>query len=217
MTYSNKKADGLILSSSYLERYYKKKKTIVCPPLIDISDQKWSVKKDKDGIDRTFVYFGSGGRVKEDLKSIVDNFEKLDSFNLNIVGLTQDVYESDYRVQHKSYPNIKFWGRIEHEKALGIVANSDCSIILRKPTRKNNAGFPTKFVESISLGIPVLCNDFSDVKKYFANNNGKIIHYNEIEDGLLHFFDNEIIVDRTTFDIAKYTKLFDEFLNQIGS
>ena len=40
------------------------------------------------------------------------------------------------------------------------------SILLRDKSRKNSAGFPTKLVESIATGTPVIVNETSNVFDY---------------------------------------------------
>ena len=39
-------------------------------------------------------------------------------------------------------------------------------VLLREPSRKNMSGFPTKFAESISAGVPVIANITSDLGSY---------------------------------------------------
>ena len=42
----------------------------------------------------------------------------------------------------------------------------DCYVFIRPSDRRNNAGFPTKFVESFTCGGKIITTDVSDVKKY---------------------------------------------------
>ena len=65
---------------------------------------------------------------------------------------------------------IKFHGRIENSLAVEKVAESDFTILFRDVSRMTSAGFPTKFVESISCGTPVITTNTSDLGKYV---NGK--------------------------------------------
>ena len=114
---------------------------------------------------------------------------------------------------HEEYSNIHFWGRVSHSEALAIVASSNYSIIIREPTRKNNAGFPTKFVESISLGTPVLCNKFSDVDRYLTDNqNGGIIRKDKIKEDILYFSQQHIVVDSSTFSYRNYIQKIEDFI-----
>jgi glycosyltransferase involved in cell wall biosynthesis len=45
---------------------------------------------------------------------------------------------------------------------------SDFSIILRENKRYAVAGFPTKFVESIACGVPVIANKVGDIEAYIT-------------------------------------------------
>jgi len=42
-------------------------------------------------------------------------------------------------------------------------------VLLREPSRKNMAGFPTKFAESMTAGVPVIANATSDIANYIQN------------------------------------------------
>ena len=50
--------------------------------------------------------------------------------------------------------------------ALQIVRAADFTVLLRPDARFAHAGFPTKLVESLSLGVPVLANVTSDISEY---------------------------------------------------
>lgn len=60
-------------------------------------------------------------------------------------------------------------GRIEHSKVLPIIKKADFYIFLREVNRVNMAGFPTKYVEAMSLGTPVITNKTSDLQTYMDN------------------------------------------------
>jgi glycosyltransferase involved in cell wall biosynthesis len=51
------------------------------------------------------------------------------------------------------------------------VRNADFSILFRPKRRYSEAGFPTKVVESLSVGTALLCNLSSDLGEYL--NHGK--------------------------------------------
>ena len=175
------KLDGLIVISSLLESYYRSKidKLIKVPPLV--SDDYISIKtigKDNNRIE--LVYSGSpgnGGKDKLDLiiKSFtnVKNNTKINC-QLNIVGVTKEDFLKHFEISNPSLENVIFWGRVTHETALNIVQKSHFSVFFRDPNLVNNAGFPTKFVESISSGTPVITNATSDLPDYFKKYSKKI-------------------------------------------
>ncbi len=61
---------------------------------------------------------------------------------------------------------IDWKGRIPHNEALDLLKKSDYSIFLRDTNLVTTAGFPTKFVEALSCGIPVLTNRNSNLADY---------------------------------------------------
>ena len=100
---------------------------------------------------------------------------------------------------------IVFWGRVDHKKVLQIVKQSNWAIILRDNNRVVQAGFPTKLVESISCGTPVLVNDFSNIRDYLDSNNSILIdNLNDIEQSLVRACCKEVTFERSIFDYNKY-------------
>jgi glycosyltransferase involved in cell wall biosynthesis len=60
-------------------------------------------------------------------------------------------------------------GRKTHTETLALVAAADFSILLRPDKRFTRAGFSTKFVESLSLGVPVIANLTGDMGDYLTD------------------------------------------------
>ena len=63
-------------------------------------------------------------------------------------------------------PFLVYHGRLSHRETLEKIAQSDFSILLRPDRRYANAGFPTKLVESLASGVPVITNRTSDIGEY---------------------------------------------------
>jgi len=179
----NKKTNGNICISSYLFNLYNNKKCLI-PPLVDLSDEKWNISKTQKK--RNISYVGSPGK-KDNLALIVKYFLKIKEISnispLTIVGITEEeFYKSnkellDYRNKISSF--VKFLGRVNHNKAIEIVKESSFTIFFREVNMVSKAGFPTKFVESISCGTPVITNKTSDLNKYLIEGkNGFFIDIN---------------------------------------
>jgi len=49
---------------------------------------------------------------------------------------------------------------------MSVVRHADFSLLLRNEARYSRAGFPTKFVESLAVGTPVIANLTSDLHRY---------------------------------------------------
>lgn len=185
----SKRLDGLIVISSYLEDYYRKcKNVILIPPLVDMTEKKWSIavpKYDNDKI--RFIYAGNPGKDKDKISTVVDclyNLEDSPNYIFNIVGITKEEYIKDYR-EHKEFvnnfsDNIIFHGQLSHIEIVKLIKISDFMIFIRKNNRMTKAGFPTKFVESMSCGTPVITTRTSDLENYLVE--GKNGFFLEIED-----------------------------------
>lgn len=164
-------ADRVIVISKMMESAYRKnKKLLRLPPLVDTSDVIWHQTATKD--DKfTFCFAGFPGGDKEHLDKIVKAFIKIDNDNIrmNIVGLTEiDFYEMypEFMGQFISSVSIDFKGVCSHEEAIKYILGSDCYIFIRPDTRRSNAGFPTKFAESYTCGVPIITACVSDIKDY---------------------------------------------------
>ena len=182
----NKKySNGVISVSKYIQNFYKKENCayIIIPPLFDdtcIDFDNFTSNKVA-----TFVFAGTpfkftGSIVKTDsmkdrLDLIIDYFYELSLKGINykfaIAGITKDDYIVSVPRQKEILDNcldIEFYGCLDHKHTMQIVANSDFSISYRVENTMTKAGFPTKVVESISVGTPVIMNRISDVFDYLV-------------------------------------------------
>jgi glycosyltransferase involved in cell wall biosynthesis len=191
MQVAHKKVYSLIVISSYLQNYYKsyKLKVVKIPPLVDLKMSKWqNLYKRSSNSEIKLIYCGSpGSGGKDRLDQIVQIVNKLVreqnlNLKLTVVGLTRNQFISSFNSNISPIKNIFFKGKIAHVKALKLIANSDYQIFLRDNILTNNAGFPTKFAESISCGTPVITNETSNINEYLTNyENGYLLKQDNIE------------------------------------
>lgn len=190
MRYVNKKIDGLIVISSYLENYYSNKVNNIAkiPPLIDYSDKNKYVEKIKVDENVNIVTFAKGYRNKENINNLLIAYTNLEikKIKIIVIGVEKNVfcklYSKSGNIINISNSNIIFRGRIDNRISKEIVSNSEFLIFFRENTIVTKAGFPSKLVESLSVGTPVITNDTSDIKKYIKNNINGFIIENTIED-----------------------------------
>jgi len=183
MRYLQKKLDGLIVISRYLENYYSKHiKTICVPPLIDKNEEKW--KSDGFFTDKdvpVIVYFGEPGK-KDKINLIIDLLAALDvPFVFKIIGISKEqylkLYPKHYKLVSNMTSNIQFLGRMPHQDTLEVVKGAHFSCFFRNNDLVSKAGFPTKFVESIACGTPVITNKTSNLEEYLiSSSNGFFIN-----------------------------------------
>lgn len=218
------KADGMIVISKTMEQYYRNKHIIRIPPLVDIEDAIWHQKSEEKKEKFEFCYAGDLG-VKEALDKVIVAFDNLRNENaiLRIIGLHKqdvcDMYpELSSVAQNK---NILFMGRLSHEETVKYVRNCDCYVFLRYNNPRNQAGFPTKFAEAYTCGVPVITTNVSDIAEYMKSaDNGALlegIQETEITGAMRNIIseniDNKEL--RKDFDYRKHIKKTEKWLSVI--
>ena len=109
--------------------------------------------------------------------------------------------------------------------------NADFTVLVRTTLPYANAGFPTKFAESLSLGIPVVANLTSDISKYLIDGkSGIVLEDDSVESCLvglrriLSLDQSQIIqmkkqsreIAEASFSIVSYNDMMYDFLRNIG-
>lgn len=188
-----KQADGLIVISEYLKKYYTNKgcKLILLPPIFP--EQKKSIVNKFSNSVIHLCYVGTPGK-KEDFLSLCESLENIYNdniqFYMHFVGFTKQQLLMNEKFKKYSFINNKkvcsFYGRLTNEEAKKIISKSHFSIFFRPNLRFANAGFPSKLAESFSLGTAVICNDISDVKKYVSNEYNGFILKSEFDNADLY-------------------------------
>lgn len=222
MRFIHKKLNGNIVISDYLDNYYKKfLPTVKIPPVVDREDAKWNYVHEAHNEIR-FIYAGNPSAEKERLDLIVEAFMQLKkAFNVKfyVIGITKKQFEEIYKISNSLDDSaIIFLGKIEHQEVLRHLSNCDYSVLIRDENRVTKAGFPTKFVESISCGIPVITNNNSSVKNYISKNqNGFIVDKNNLVAEISSILQKkEIIkVDSYIFDLKNYTEFMASFMEKL--
>lgn len=233
MCHSHKKLDGIICISNYLADYYTdcNLPIINLPPLVDISQCKWHQSFEKDDSVIKIVYAGSPGATKDRLDLIIQSMAAiLESDNskvrFDVIGITKEQYATTWG-DKTDYPFVTFYGRLPHGKVIKHLLSADYQIFLRPDTLPNRAGFPTKFVESITSSTIPITNFSSNLSDYLKDGvNGIVVdnlNANSIKTAISRaiaeckemrlFVKSSIKAD--TFDYRNYIENFNNFLLQI--
>lgn len=172
----HKCVDGIIVISNFLYNYYSgTMKTLKIPPLCDVN----KIENKNPYVITTnpvhLVYSGSPGKTKDKIDIIVESlYRNRDiDFLFSIIGIEEIDYISMYP-SHKEiisdlHNKIEFKGRISHDLSLKEIKSADFFMFYRNKSRVTMAGFPTKFAESFSCGVPIITSETSDLNEYLIN------------------------------------------------
>lgn len=204
----HKKMDGVIAISDYLYQYYHNKvHTVKIPPTVDTNDEKWQVQPIEWPKDKTvFVYAGSPTAQKERLDLILDAAEVLEKqcgLVIRVIGITEEQYETMYGKKAPKNCAV-FLGRISHKDVIREVKSADWSIIIRDNNKVVKAGFPTKVVESIACGTPVIVNRFSNISDYLDEGTSIWCEPNEVVVAMRQAILSSLKVEKVVFGYQVY-------------
>lgn len=213
----HKKMDGVLAISDYLYEYYRKVvRTVKIPPTVDMEEAKWLAEK-KPADKTTFVYAGSPSSQKERLDLVIDSMEricKIRPVQLKLVGITKAQYEKMYHTCYRGRA-VLFCGRISHQEAINTVKKADWSIVFRDNNKVVKAGFPTKVVESIACGTPVIANRFSNIDNFLKDDNSILCDPDKMEEAILYACDTRKNVDTSIFDYHLYLQEIERLLKKV--
>ena len=215
MRFVHPRADAVITTSKYLTDFYQKRNciTVELPTLYDVESLSHLEIANDHSDTVKLMYAGSAfnlERIDKNRSNIKDRLDKIilmlhkvyqerSNFILDIFGLTQENYLSVFPehtdILYELSHVITFHGRKPHTEIVAHIQKSDFTIFLRNIERVIEAGFPSKFSESISYGTPVICNMISNIEKYS----------NEGENSFIVSLDNDNIQVKKMIKILSLT------------
>jgi glycosyltransferase involved in cell wall biosynthesis len=164
----------LMVISSYLERYYGSRRCAVLrvPPLIDLEDVKWASTGGAAlaGAPLTLAYAGTPGRkdlLANVFRAMLALRAQSEAVILNLIGptresLVQTVPETALSLNLLG-DQVVFHGRVPQSDVPRRLMSSHFTVLLRPDAQYTRAGFPTKVVESLGAGVPVITNPTGDL------------------------------------------------------
>lgn len=167
----------VIVISAYLEEYYASKgcRVLRVPPLIDLKDPKWApsvptVNRELPTTTLMLAYAGVPGR-KDLLVNVLKGLEELRREGrpviLNLIGPSRESLERTVPKLDRCVTglgdSIVFHGHVPQTEVPRRIMESDFTVLLRPDRRYSRAGYPTKVVESLAAGVPVITNRTSDL------------------------------------------------------
>ncbi len=163
--------DGVIAISDLLADHYRARggRVIRIPPILDVKGLSFRPHMPRvDAYPIRLVYAGTPGR-KDLLATIIKGIALADPegkvFALDVLGPTKAQVEG--LLGGEPVPDfVSVTGTMQQASIPETLQKADFSVLLREPLRFANAGFPTKFVESLANGVPVIANLTSDLHRY---------------------------------------------------
>ncbi len=184
-----------IAISHYLDRYFTSAgmKTCRVPATIDLEAIKWrnpdllqARKESSPSGKLQLIYAGVPGR-KDRIAQVAQAASHVRDVHLTFVGPDQkelglllgaDVIEPD-----ESGQRIDFTGKVAADRVPALVAKADFSVIIRSDERYAQAGFPTKLVESLASGTPVITTVSGDEATVIEDGkNGFVLRSGDLEE-----------------------------------
>ena len=176
---------SVIAISSYLKSYFTSKgiNAVRIPVTMDMRTIKPVLSRNNEK--RLFLYAGSPGG-KDPLNKMIDSFRLLSENDKNkvefwILGVDWTWIKKKYSYTENECNEmsnfVKPFGIVTRDEVVKKLCIVDFTILIRpEGLRYTKAGFPTKVVESLSYGTPVIVNLTSDLGKYIIDGkNGFIV------------------------------------------
>ncbi len=242
MTRTNKRICNKIVISSFLNRYYSSGNNICLPPLVNLKEEKWNKMTEIDNR-RIKAHKGirilfAGTPAKKDLlanliKALLLILRDNNRIQLIVAGVDEKnafKYLDDASQLSFFSENIVFLGRVPQDAIPSYYKICDFSAIIREPSRKNTAGFPTKMAESMAAGCPVLMTNTSDLAMIADDGENSIIIANaspeSIAEGLnrillltdkqiLNMKDKAFMTGKRFFDYSNYIESMHKFITSL--
>lgn len=180
MRWLQPKIGNLIVISSFLERYYRNRgcNVLRIPPLVDLQMPIWRPVDDtvRENSEMQLSYSGTPGKkdfmvnaLRGCLRLRADKFP----FKVHLIGTTREGLrnwlKNDPGFVDELGDAVIYHGRVPQTRAIELTHSADFTILLREDKRYAHAGFSTKFVESLSAGVPVIANPTSDIGEYLRD------------------------------------------------
>ncbi|MCX5070032.1 glycosyltransferase [Micromonospora lupini] len=168
------RCDGVIVISSYLEDHYRRtgRPLLRMPPTLDVKGLTLDARQTAaDGSSPlTLAYAGNPhGNKKDLLGTVIEAVGRVQRdgarVELRIYGPSVD--EVRGLVEGRAVPEgVRCLGRLPQAEVASALQAADFTVLVRRPDRATNAGFSTKFCESLASGTPVIANLTSDMGRY---------------------------------------------------
>lgn len=183
---------NVICISSFLENHYAGKNSIRIPPLLPNLNFINLIRPDiRSAVN--LIYAGEAGK-KDRLTTLIASLPKIQDeirtrIQLHVVGMTWDELSAllgGYGLNQDNFSTyVVCHGRITRKEVLQVYGLCHFSVLFRDRKRYAFAGFPTKAMESLFSGCPIITNAAGDLSEFVANGvNAFILEESQLEQSL---------------------------------
>lgn len=186
---------NVIAISSFLQEFFSQKgcKTVRIPIIVNDMGISGTECPNTDTVN--LMYAGSH-IIMDNILLVLRSLSRLEEnerrkIRFSIYGLDKDILMKSLLPSEQSAIEncVSFFGKRPNNEILNAYKNAHFTIFLRNPElRVNKAGFPSKVVESMKMGVPVICNYSSDLDLYLVSDKNSIIVDKLSEDELCETF-----------------------------
>lgn len=169
-------ANHVICISTLLSHHFRGlgSKTLVVPPTTDVRSIPWARSMDRRVC--RFAYAGTPGR-KDLLGLMMDEMRHIAAqvpISLDVVGPSPEDL-AQFWSDGAAPEWLTVHGKVSRAQAMDTVRGADFTVLFRPQARYANAGFPTKVVESMASGTPVVCNLTSDLGRHITDGKNGVV------------------------------------------
>lgn len=171
-----------IVISQFLKDHFEKQGmlTAVVPPTVDLEDPKWTEGSSEQRLNPPseteplrLIYAGNPGKkdkLGEILQAIRIVNQEQERVVIHVAGPSREDLGKSLGSEAKLIDDLGgsliFTGRVPAREVPKLIRTCHFSIIARPKARYAIAGFPTKLVESLTAGRPVITTSWGDESRY---------------------------------------------------
>lgn len=231
-----KKVDGVIAISRYIKDFYEKNNihTYLLPAVKNINELQLINLISDDRV--KLLFFGSLGNGKDLIKPIIstliENTYLSSKIDVHLYGPSEKQVKKLFikKIDLSRNSFIHIHNRINSSEFEQELIGYDYGLLLRPNRISSVAGFPTKLVDYLSFGIPVITNAIGDIKNYVVNGKNGFIMNSLNREAIESILISLINLDETTriqmrinaresaeeyFSTNKYLEGLREFMDKV--
>lgn len=168
--------DGVIPISEFLinktNKHNKNLLTLKIPPLVDFNQ----FRKDKNNLDKYFLYVGSIGYMKA-IDLILESFELINNntYYLFLVLNGKNEYILKKINKHRKSKLIRVFSNLDYSVLIRFYINAKSLLIPLSNSVQDKARFPQKISEYLASGNPIITTNFGEIRYYFKDGENALV------------------------------------------